>query len=438
MSKTFLMTALVTAAVLSADACGDLQNIQKCKNTLQSDIMKGLVKGTSPCDVLKSYLTCIDDELASCPRSMRDRMEKRLKRSISMEFKDLDKCQAELSPTPSASLSQGPSPLPSLVETSASCDSFDFQSKMSECRRPLMQAAASSNVCEGWKQMECCLLDSVASCGKSIQDQVKSRLASISDTLKRQPMFQNALAGCRAATCHSSPAVTEEVEKATSFMADIILEDPHTFDLDKFTAAVKKRTGLLEVEGVLKAFEILVQYVVPEAVDLKNVKAAIAKANSVQESQIFLGQYKPETNSGSRRLLSPRLLASKTTIIDARITVPDAEQAAIVKESAADVNTLLESDLGEAVSLSQAPVAIAQVVLAFNSLEAAIELTSDPSVATSMLASMIEKAGADVGGTIMVSEMLPQGSVSHTSSASSRFGAILAPVMFLMTLVFVM
>lgn len=416
MTKTLLVAVFLTAAMPSAEACGDLQNIQKCASTMQGDI----AKGTSTCDVFQSYLTCISSKLNGCPQSMRDSMEKQLKSTMSAQYKDLGNCQAEPSPAPGGS-SPTPSSVPSPAETSSACATFDLTSKMSECQKPFMQTAASGDVCAGWKQLECCLLDSVASCGKSMQDQVKTALTTTSDTFKNNPMFANALGSCGAATCQSTPPAPVKVSKATTLMASIILEDPRTFDLDKFKAAVLKHSGASGVEGVLKAFEILVQYMMPEAMDLQKVKAAIAKANSVQENQIKFA------NGGSRRLSAQRLLAAKTMSINVTIAVPDAEQAKDVKDSAANV-TKLASDLGEAVSLSQAPVATAKVET--------IVTSDDPSMTSSMLASKMENVGADVGGTVMVTEMPPL--VQQSSSASSCFGGILAPVMFLLAFVLVM
>merc|ERR1712072_1629305 len=141
--------------------------------------------------------------------------------------------------------------------------------------------------------------------------------------------------------------------------------------------------------------------------DLKKLKAAIAKANGVQESQINFA------TSENRRLSTQRLLAAKTMNIKVTITVVDADEAATVKESAADVSKL-ESDLGGAVSISQAPVAVAKV-------EAV--LTSDMAIST--LVSKMENAGADVGGTIRVTDM-PSTAQADTSSASPSFSSLLA------------
>merc|ERR1712196_290407 len=125
-------------------------------------------------------------------------------------------------------------------------------------------------------------------------------------------------------------------------------------------------------------------------------------------------------NSG-RRLSAQRLLATKTAEIDVTITVPDAEKAADVKTSAADV-TKLKEELGQDVSLEKEPEATAKVETT---------LTSDPSLATDTLTSKMTKAGTEIGGTVTVKE--PPSPSDNTSSASSSFGALLAPVMILLT-----
>merc|ERR1711976_843389 len=100
------------------------------------------------------------------------------------------------------------------------------------------------------------------------------------------------LAKCAAGTCSSTPA---EVE--TTLMASIEISDPLAFDLDKYKEAVKKATGVAQLpEAVVKAFEIIVKYMLPDATDIAKARAAIAKANGVAEDQV------PVAQSNSRRL----------------------------------------------------------------------------------------------------------------------------------------
>merc|ERR1711912_216194 len=114
-------------------------------------------------------------------------------------------------------------------------------------------------------------------------------------------------------------------------------------------------------------------------------KAAIAKANDVLENQVQV------TQSSARRLLGGRRLAMN---VDVSITVPDKSKAAAVQTSAANATTL-ESAIGGTVSVAKAPVTTAQVET---------KVTSAPSAA-GQLASQIESAGADVGGTIKAQEV---------------------------------
>jgi len=305
------------------------------------------------------------------------------------------------------------------VEAS-SCDPAKMQSKMSECMMPLMQGAQSGNVCGAWNTFECCLVDSVASCGASEQQAVKTTIASTKTTYKDNPVFKG-LSECAAASCGSAgSAPAAPVEADTALMATINLVDPSTWDLDAYIAAAKKHTGASAVTAVLKSLEILVKYGLPasESIPLSNIKAAIAKANSVQESHISL-----ESNEG-RRLSTQRLLAASGTSLDVTISVPDADTAAKVKASASDVESL-GSELGVKVSLSKEPVAVAKV---------ATIVTSDPSE-SSTLKSNLEKVGGDIGGTVAAADVSPGPTVPSTSAASSTFGFMLAPIMALVTAV---
>merc|ERR1712146_830984 len=79
-------------------------------------------------------------------------------------------------------------------------------------------------------------------------------------------------------------------------------------------------------EAVVKAFEIIVKYVLPDATTIAAAKAAIAKANDVAENQVQVAQ------SSARRLGAGRRLA---TNVDVTITVPDKLKAAAVQKSQA-------------------------------------------------------------------------------------------------------
>merc|ERR1712139_529741 len=172
------------------------------------------------------------------------------------------------------------------------------------------------------------------------------------------------LSNCASSTCSSDSAAPTLVE--TTIMASIQMSDPLAFDVTKCVEAVKKATGVTEIpEAVVKAFEIVVKYVLPDATAIATAKAAIAKANDVAEDQ---GQL---PRSSARRLGAERRLAMN---VDVTITVPDKTKAAAVQTSVANA-TALESELGGAVSVAKASV-------------------------TGQLVSQIESAGSDVGGTI--------------------------------------
>merc|ERR1711881_444818 len=140
-------------------------------------------------------------------------------------------------------------------------------------------------------------------------------------------------------------------------------------------------------------------------------KAAIAKANDVAEDQVQL------TRSSARRLGAGRRLAMN---VDVTITVPDKAKAAAVQTSVANAGAL-ESELGGTVSVAKAPVTTAKVET---------KVKSAPSMA-GQLASQIESAGSDVGGTIEaeVKSASPQ---TFSNGASKSFSIALAAVAILL------
>merc|ERR1712190_205064 len=180
--------------------------------------------------------------------------------------------------------------------------------------------------------------------------------------------------GCSSGT-QPTPA---EVE--TTLMANIQISDPLAFSLDAYVEAVKKATGVAKLpEVVVKAFEIFVKYVLPDATEIATAKVAIAKANAVEENQVQV------TQSGARRLGAERRLAVN---VDVTITVPDNKKAAAVQTSAAN-----------------------------------------------QLVSQIESAGSDVGGIIKaeVKTTAPQGSFN---GASSNFRIVLVALVVLLRAAF--
>lgn len=216
---------------------------------------------------------------------------------------------------------------------------------------------------------------------------------------------------CASAACSSSTPT--EVE--TTLMAHIHLADPLAFSVEKYVEAVKKATGVAQLpEAVVKAFEIIVKYALPSATEIAAAKAAIAKANGVEETHVQVAQ-------GSARRLGARRLSMN---VDVTITVPDKTKAAEVLTSASNV-TALGSELGGEVSVTSAPVTSAKVET---------KVKSSPSAA-SKLVSQIESVGPDVGGTIKaeVKTAAPGISVEPSSnSASSNFNIVLVAVLILL------
>jgi len=245
---------------------------------------------------------------------------------------------------------------------------------------------------------------------------MQGKISTMMSTMKTQyDAILPGLAKCASATCSSQsqagPSPTP-AEVETTLMADIQISDPLAFNLDKYVEAVKKATGVAQLpEAVVKAFEIVVKYVLPDATVIATAKAAIAKANDVSESQVQV------TQSSARRLGAGRRLAMN---VDVTITVPDKSKAAAVQTSAANV-AALESEIGGTVSVAKAPVATAKVET---------KVKSAPS-ATGQLASQIESAGSDVGGTIKaeVKAAAPQPS---SNGVSSNFSIVLAAVLILL------
>jgi len=146
-----------------------------------------------------------------------------------------------------------------------------------------------------------------------------------------------------------SPAPAE-VERTV--MAIIQIPDPLEFDLDRYVEAVKKATGwaVKAVKAAVKAFEISVNYVLPDAMRISEAKAGIAKAINVLESQVQVSHTDIWVN-GTRLALNA---------VPVNITVPDKSKAAAVKTSAADV-AALESEIDGHVSLALPPVTAAKV-----------------------------------------------------------------------------
>jgi hypothetical protein len=267
-------------------------------------------------------------------------------------------------------------------------------------------AAAGGDACGVWQTLECCLTEAYSSCGK------EGEISTMMSTMKTQyNAILPGLASCASATC-SSASAAKPAEVETTLMTSIQLSDPLKFDLDKYVEAVQKATGVEQLPvAVVKAFEIIVKYMLPESTDIAKATAAIAKANAVEEEQVQV------VESGSRRLGAGRRLAAN---VDVTITVADKEKAAAVQTSSAET-AALDSELGGKVTVAKAPVTTAKVET---------KVKSAPSAASQLVSQIeSENVGSAVSGTVKAEVMA---AAAQTSGASSNFSIVLAAVAILL------
>jgi hypothetical protein len=203
-------------------------------------------------------------------------------------------------------------------------------------------------------------------------------------------------------------------------MTVVQIPDPLAFELDRYVEAVKKATRVTQLpKAVVKEFQILVKYVLPNAILVSGAKAAVAKASNVLDSQVQV------TQSSARRLRAGRRLA--LNIVDVTITVPDKSKAAAVQKSAADV-AALESAIDGHVSVANAPVTTAKVET---------KVQSASSVAA-RLGIQMEHDVSDVDGTIMAWWLVKdEGTIPAPppSSGSSNVNIVLAALLILLRVI---
>jgi len=396
-----------------ADALGQLADAQFCDPT---EIQHGMTTchmklgtGTGDfCIRYAAYTKCIDNLLAACPVSVT--FTGSMQSATTLYSSQIEKCLYSRYSSGNEKAS-GSDPQNSGTDNQAhSCSSAELQKKGSSCIQTMTATAAADDVCPAWQTYECCLKDSFTSCGSDMQ----SKISSMMSTMKTQyNAILPGLAKCAAATCSSSQAgpspTAAEVE--TTIMAIIQISDPLAFELDRYVEAVKKATRVAQLpKAVVKAFKILVKYVLPDAILISEAKAAIAKASNVLDSQVQV------TQSSARRLGAGRHLEGvwKLNIVDVTITVPDKSKAAAVQTSAADMGPL-ESAIGGHVSIANAPVTTAKV-------ETKVKSASSDAA---RLGSQIERDVSDVDGTINAWWLVKdEGTVelSHTSIVPSSTG----------------
>merc|ERR1719310_997190 len=274
--------------------------------------MKLGAPGSDFCSTYTSYTKCVDGLLAGCPASLKNQFSTLMKSATAQYSSQLGACSS----SGSGSQNKDPS-VPdsnSGKDEAKSCSTSELQTKSTSCIKKMTDAAAGGDACGTWQTLECCLTEAYSSCGK------EGEISTMMSTMKTQyNAILPGLANCASATCPSAsgaPAKPAEVE--TTLMTSIQLSDPLKFDLDKYVEAVQKATGVEQLPvAVVKAFEIIVQYMLPESTDIAKATAAIAKANAVKEEQVQV------VESGSRRLGAGRRLAAN---VDVTITVADKEQ----------------------------------------------------------------------------------------------------------------
>jgi len=406
--------AVVVSFAQLTDAACDAGNIAGGMTKCQMK-MSG---GGDVCSRFAAYTKCMENLLGGCPSSVTTMYSGFMEKAKKQYAPQLTSCSSS-SPSESGSQNEKPSVSKSNSGSNdnnpgTSCTSADLAARSGSCIQKMTTAAQGGNTCGAWNTYECCLKEAFGSCGSDMQGKISTMMSSMQ---KQYDAILPGLSKCASATCSSgsSPSPTP-AEVETTLMANIEIPDPLAFNLDKYIEAVKKATGVAQLPvAVVKAFEIIVKYMLPDATDIAKATAAIAKANGVAEDQVKV------TQSNSRRLGAGRRLANS---FDVTITVADKEKAAAVQTSAAKTDAL-GSELGGTVSVAKAPVATVKVET---------KVKSAPSAAN-QLASQIESAGSDVGGTIKaeVQAAAPQPS---SNGAASNFSIVLAAIVILLRAAF--
>jgi hypothetical protein len=308
------------------------------------------------------------------------------------------------------------------------CGQAALTMKSTECIGQI-SANIGQGVCPAWNSYVCCLKDAFSSC-PSLSSVIDSTVNTMKTSYASQPQFA-AISSCPDAVCSggsggsggsgegasgetaSEPSVVEKTLEAM-----IELSDPTTFNLQSYIDAVKTKIGAsANVNAVLKAWEIILQYALPEGTTETQLKAAIAKAMNVVETAIKIVM----AASGGRRLNSNRRLAANA---DVTITTDTAENAKSLKTvSAGAAVDSLKSELGGDVVVSKEPKAIAKVET---------KITTETSKVSDLKA-QVESVRPDVGGTITADEN-PE--TESLESSNSRFSFIFAPLLILLVKMF--
>jgi len=263
-------------------------------------------------------------------------------------------------------------------------------------------------------------MNEFTSCDDATKKSVADKLAVQKTTFGA---INPTLASCTANCAGGASTVAQPIKVEQTFNALITMDDPTTFIVQKFIDAVKAATGVTDVPtAVVKAFEVIVQYAVPHAATLAQVKAAVATGNDVQESQVTVSE-------SARRRLQGATPTEKD--VDVTITIDGstdpataAAKAKAVKASAGNVTAdALKTALGGAVTVKAQPKAMAKVETKVN---------AEASKAAQIKSAISSKAvGSAVGGTVTVpTAALPQGS-GHAASCATTVSVALASIMII-------
>merc|ERR1711977_799322 len=259
-------------------------------------------------------------------------------------------------------------------------------------------ALASGDVCGSWNTFECCTMNEFTSCDDATKKSVADKLAIQKTTFGA---INPTLASCTANCAGGASTVAQPIKVEQTFNALITMDDPTTFIVQRFIDAVKAATGVTDVPtAVVKAFEVIVQYAVPHAATLAQVKAAVATGNDVQESQVTVSE-------SARRRLQGATPTEKD--VDVTITI--------------DGSTDPATAAAKAKAVKAQPKAMAKVETKVN---------AEASKAAQIKSPISSKAvGSAVGGTVTVpTAPLPQGS-GHAASCATTVSVALASIMII-------
>jgi len=426
MMKTGLACACLLICIDTGFSC-NMNQVQTTATTCLTAMSMSL-QGGDACGAWSTYECCLKDAFsaAGCETSQADSMLTAT-RSTNTALSGCASSTCSGSSTGGSTDEAGAGGSSGSEGSSSSgnsvCDLSAAQATSNTCLTAMTQGLAGGDTCSAWSTYECCLKDGylAAGCETSQADSMLSTTKSI----------QPALANCASPTCSGSSSggnsqpseVTTTLTGHVHYPADY---DPTTFDINTYIEATQAALGVSTApEAVLKAWEILVSYLVPAGADMAALKTAIASANSIEESAVAL-------TITSRRLgLGRRLNTQSGALnaqVDAKITVPDAAKANSVKTSAASVDSLTTA-LGGAVTVKAGSEPAAAAVI-----ETTVK--SEPSKAGD-LQNLISNAGPAVGGTITaeVSTSNSGSDVPSTSSSSVCSSSIMLATLVLLRMI---